>query len=466
MALSSALNAALSGLSVTARRAEVVSSNLANAATPGYARRELLVQSGAYAPGVQVVGVQRYENPTLTLDRRSADAEAGAANFLSEQLLRIERAFGTPGDSGSLTASIDMLDSALIRAAAAPDQIANLAAVATAAQGVAQRFAQASSTIQEARAEADTRIAIEVGILNRNLSRIADLDQQLVSARASGRDAAAIADQRQVLVDQVARIIPLQEVPRSDGRSALIALSGAPLLDGRPSTFGFTPATTISAGSTAPLSGLSLNGQPLSTAATSLIRGGSLHVSFTLRDTITPELQSGLDALALNLTDRFASADTTLGAGMPGLLTDAGGPVDPVATVGLSARLRLNILADPESGGDLRLVRDGLGSAQPGPVGDGRQLRALQSALSAPIPRSLAGEAAELLDNLVSRRVTAEGDSARTAARASLMAEAEAAAGISTDQELQDLLQIEKAYAANARVMQVVDNLLQTLLEI
>lgn len=466
MALSSALNAAQSGLSVTARRAEVVSSNIANAATQGYARREVSVQPHAYAPGVQILGIERHGNPAVTLDRRSAGAQSGAANFLSEQLLRIERAFGTPGEGGSLTDAINTLDSALIRAAAAPDVTANLAAVATAAKGLTRQFAQASATIQEARAGADARIGAEVNQLNTNLSRIADIDRQIVSLRGVGRDTSALADQRQTLVDQVAQIIPLREVMRGDGRPALIATSGAVLLDGRPATFGFSPTATISAASTAPLSNLTLNGQPLSTGVGSLIAGGTLQASFALRDAISPELQAGLDALAVNLADRLAAADTTLAFTAPGLITDAGSAVDPAATNGLSARLRLNGVADPEGGGDLRFLRDGLGATLPGPVGDGRQLRALQSALSEPTPRSLAGQAADLLDALSSRRVTAESDATRATARAAIMAEAEAATGVNTDQELQDLLQIEKAYAANARVMQVVDGLLQILLEV
>jgi len=466
MALSSALNAAQSGLSVTARRAEVVSSNIANAATPGYARRVVSVQPNVYAPGVQMQGVLRQDSLSFTMDRRRAGAASEAANFLSDQLLRIERAFGIPGEGASLTDTIGALDSAFIRAAAAPDVPANLAAVATAAKDLARQFAQTSAAIQQSRAAADARIGAEVELLNRNLARVADIDRQIVSAQATGQDVSALADQRQVLVDQLAQIIPLQEVGRSDGRPALIALSGAALLDGRPATFGYSASPTISVASTTPLSGLTLNDQTLATGATSLIAGGSLHAAFTLRDTITPNLQAGLDALAADLTSRLTNADFSIATGTIGLLTDAGRPVDPAATEGLSARLQLNALADQDRGGDLRFLRDGFGTSVPGPVGEGRLLRALQSALSAPLPRSSAGQAAELLDSLSSRRVAAETDATRAAARASILAEAEAANGVNTDQELQDLLQIEKAYAANARVMQVVDGLLQTLLEV
>lgn len=41
-----------------------------------------------------------------------------------------------------------------------------------------------------------------------------------------------------------------------------------------------------------------------------------------------------------------------------------------------------------------------------------------------------------------------------------------AADGVNTDQELQKLIELEKSYAANARVVQVVDDMLSELLRI
>ena len=466
MAISSALNAALSGLTVTARRAEIVSSNIANAATPGYGRREVAVQPDARAPGVQMLEIRRQSDLILTTDRRSAGASAGAADYLAEQLLRLERAYGTPGDGAGLGDAVAALDRALITAAATPESTAALSAVATTAKDLTRRFADVSDMITRVRAEADRGIAADVASLNTNLSRIAGLDSQIVAERAAGRDISSLMDQRQQLIDRVADVIPLREVPRPDGRPALVALNGAVLLDGRPAKFGFTPAVAISASDTAPLSGLTLNGQAVGTGPTGLMAGGSLTARFGMRDEIAPDLQSGLDALAVELATRLSAADPTLGPSAPGLLTDAGRPIDVGLTAGLSARLQLNIVADPDAGGDLRYLRDGLGAPSPGPVGESRQLRAYQAALADPAPVSIAGMAGALLDTVSTRRTLAEDEASRTAARATTLSEAEAAKGVNTDTELQDLLQIEKAYAANARVMQVADGLLQTLLEI
>ena len=63
-------------------------------------------------------------------------------------------------------------------------------------------------------------------------------------------------------------------------------------------------------------------------------------------------------------------------------------------------------------------------------------------------------------------RVRADGEQSFTSARHTALKELELSKGVDTDAELQDLMQIEQHYAANARVMSTVDDLMQTLLSI
>jgi len=46
------------------------------------------------------------------------------------------------------------------------------------------------------------------------------------------------------------------------------------------------------------------------------------------------------------------------------------------------------------------------------------------------------------------------------------LTEAEAAGGVDSDYEMQMLLRVEQAYAANARVIQAVETMMQRLMEI
>lgn len=466
MGLASAFNTAAAGLTVTSRRAEVASSNIANAGSAGYARREIVVGSNAAGSGPKVVDVSRQTNAWLTADRRTAGAKAEASDFTATGLLRLEQAFGTLGEGYSLTDLMDSFDAALIEAAASPESDATLLSVLTSAQALAEKFGDISETIRQTRAEADAEIGRAVDSLNDSLVKIDEFDRMILSARGAGRETASLEDQRQALVDEVATIIPLQEVARPDGTKALIALNGAVLLDGRPAEFSFDPAGYVSASPDQALSGLQLNGKTISTGAGSLIAGGTLGAAFIMRDETTVELQGTLDGLAQSLISRLEAADTTRTGGEAGLFTDAGAALDASSVDGLAARIRVNTLADPDQGGSLRLIREGFGAATVAAEGDSALLQSLHEALSAENPLSLSGEAADLMASLSTRRTTAESDLSLHSARASVLAEAEAEIGVDTDQEMQDLLLIEQSYAANAKVLQVIDGLLATLLEI
>ena len=163
MGLSTTLNAALTGLTASSRAAEVVSSNIANATTEGYATRELVVTSRATGLGVQIIGIQRLADPALIAELRTAGAESGAADMRADFQTRIENAIGMPEAVGSLTSLVAAFDAALVSAASSPESDAYLATVADSAKAVVSAINAAATDVQAARVEADADIAAQVG---------------------------------------------------------------------------------------------------------------------------------------------------------------------------------------------------------------------------------------------------------------------------------------------------------------
>lgn len=462
MSLTSAIQAAVSGLGVSARRAEIVASNVANATTEGYAKRSLTVATAAQSPGVRAVGIERRIDAALIAESRLAKAEFARTDLLSRQFLRLESAFGSPGSSDGVTAAIDRLDAALIAAAGSPHVESRLAEVADATSALALRFKRASEAIQAVRSDGDRAIAADVATLNTQLSRVADLDRRIVVMEALGRDTSPYRDQRQQSIDAISRIVPIREVALPDGRTRLVSPAGGVLLDGRAAEFGFTPTGLITVAGPAP-STITLNGRPVPMLDGGPLGGGSLAAAFLLRDEVAPALQADLDALAADIAGRLAAADPTIGPGAPGVLTDHGSSVDPSRILGLSSRLELNASIDFDEGGDLWRIRSGLAAAHPSPSGEARLLIALQSAL-ARVPDAPSARAAALADGVSHKRVTAEGDSVAARSRADAIESQVASGSVNTDAEMQDLLQLERSYAANARVLQTVDEMLTYLL--
>ena len=482
MGLSTSLANALTGLTAASRRAEVVSSNVSNALTPGYARREVNLSSqslGGNGAGVRIDGVTRSVNQSILNDRRLADAGAGNAGSRASFLTMIEKSIGQPGTAGALTDQIAALDAALVQAASRPDSQARLQSVLTTASDLAGTLCGLTDTLQQARMDADDKITTLVDDLNRTLVQIDELNSSILAQRSSGRDATALMDQRQTLVDRIAKIVPLREVARDHDQIALYTTGGAILLEGNPVTIGFSPVGVITADMTlasGALFGLTINGLQVSPGDGGVLGGGTLGAQFAIRDDLAPQVQTQIDALARDLIGRFENpvVDPTLAVGQPGLFTDAGAVFDPLTEAGLAGRLEINALADPSRGGGLWRLRDGLGATTSGDVGDAILLVSLRDALSSSrVPasgsfigagRSSGGLAADVLSQVAGSRQSADARQSYAAARQTALTELQLQDGVDTDAELQTLLQVEQAFSANARVVQTIDDLIQQLI--
>lgn len=483
MSITHALSNALSGLTAAGRGAQVVSSNVANALTPGYGRRVLAVSSQSIAglgAGVQVDGVLRQVSTALLGDRWLSDAALGAAGQEARFYAGLEAAIGAPDSAGALSARYANFEAALVAASSDPGSEARLAAVLDTAGALAGKIGAISDGIQALRLQADAAIDDQVTVLNDRLNKVAVLNRDISQALGAGQDATALMDQRQAMIDEIAGIVPLRAMPREGGALALYTTSGATLLDGTAATFGFSPAAVIQPGMTlenGALSGLTLNGQPVETAgAQAPVAGGSLAALFDQRDRLGPQAQADIDALAADLVTRFQEVglDPSLADGAPGLFTDAGAALTADATPGLSARLTLNPAVDPDQGGALWRLRSGLGTAAPGPAGDSTLLDGFITALATPLDPGIgrlsgraqgaAGLAAEILSLAGAARQGAETELGFALSRNDSLRAAELAEGVDTDQEMQTLLLYEQAYSANARVIETVDEMMQTLL--
>ncbi|WP_322893053.1 MULTISPECIES: flagellar hook-associated protein FlgK [unclassified Yoonia] len=482
MSISAALNNAVSGLTASSRLAEVVSSNLSNALTEGYGRRSVelsAMQVGAKGGGVQVDGVTRFADPGLLADRRLADATLTGQQRSAQSLVRLETAFGgVNGDTG-LAARFAAFERALISASGDPASQTRLTTAVSRLSDVAGTLQAATRNTQSLRQDADAAIASDVAKLNAGLQQVADLNKDILRVRSAGSDSSALVDARQRIIDDIATIVPLREVPRDNGSVALMTTTGATLLDGRAARFGFTGTPTITADMTlasGALSGLTLDDRPVDPAnGIGRLDGGSLGAGFAMRDKTLVEVQSGLDVIAADLIARFQDPahDPTLAQGAPGVLTDQGGPLDLTDLTGLAGRIAINTAIDSKKGGDPAALRDGLNAAATGLTGDSAQLNRWIDALAqhrsdAPgsSSRSSAGRIADFTAQLGTRRLAAqEAVSFATAKRDSLK-QSELANGIDTDVELQMLLRVEQAYGANAKVIETVNLLMQRLLEI
>lgn len=480
MSLSQSLTNAVGGLNAASRLAEVVSSNVSNALTEGYGRRQLDLNAasiGGQAAGVQIGQVTRLVDKGLIGDRRLADAAAAGAGAGVDLHGKLESIVGAPGQADALASRVTALEQSLVGAATDPASPVRLDGVQTRAQDLAGALNTASDQVQALRARADADIAAQIETLNAALGQVERLNGDIASSRTTGADPSGLMDQRQKAVDQVAGIVPIRELERPGGRIALMTPAGEMLVDGPAKRFDFTPTPVITADMThggGGLDGISVDGTPIAPDGLGKLDGGSLGAAVTARDDTLVAAQQRLDNVAADLIDRMqdVSVDPTIGPTDAGLFTDAGQPLDPLDLTGLAGRVAVNAAVDPARGGETWRLRDGLNATAPGAVGDGTLLQAASTALSASRPmgsapaRSLSGHVADIQSGIGQARLDADQDLGFANARQAALSEAEAATGVDTDAEMQTLLRVEKAYAANARLVQTVDAMIDRLMEL
>lgn len=490
MSISATFANALSGLTATRRLADTTSNNLANALTEGYGRQSVDLSSavlGGRGVGVSVTGVNRASAPDLTAARRQADGDAATLGPQAEATTRLGRSFGEAGDEDGLFVRIEELESTLRALADTPESEPRQLDAVEAARDLASRFNKLSDEAATVRQNADATINAQVQTVNRNLAQIDELNAKIVRLGSGGRDVATLIDERERLIDEVSALIPARTHLQSDGSIHLTTQQGIYLLAETPSELQFTRSPIITApmaydpAGTGALSGLTLRGIDITPDSThpQRLTGGAIAGNFVVRDDIGVEFNAQIDQLAADLIARFEdpTVDPTLGAADPGLFTDNGAQLDLTTVEGLAGRISLNPLADPAAGGDPARLRDGLLSAGPGPTGSDTIARNLLDALTAGRPAaaipgvdgnlSAAGMASGIGEAIGIRRTNAETalSSLSTAREALALSEAREI-GVDTDAELQDLIEIEQAFAANIQVIQTASRMLEEILEI
>lgn len=489
MSISSAFNSATSGLKATSKLASTISSNVSNALTAGYAKRTTALSSviaGGTGAGVRIGATTRTESAYLTGERRQAEAAQAATQARSDAYDRLMTKMGEAGVSGSLSANGTALETALMAAVASPQSTTLQTAAVDAARNLVASLNGIATEASSVRTEADTEIGRQVSKVNETLHRIDALNDKIVNLTLQGVDTLSLQDERGQLIDSISTIIPLKTVNRDGGAVSIYSQNGAMLLDSSVWELKFTQApTTVTSDMTlagGQLSGLSQDqgGHGGATAVatgagTGPLDGGSLGALFQVRDTIVPDYTGEVDRFANDLIERFRDL-------MPASALDAGGNglfVDPAAggVNGLSGRIGVNAAVDPDQGGAVWRLRDGLSATVQGTTGNGTILQAMTDAMAEKRdPTGFASQTAKNDSSTMASEISAffSGKSARSdddlaflTARTSTLSEQETNyTGVDSDSELQYLEVVQQAYAANAKVLTTIDSLLQTLLEI
>ena len=238
MSLASILGSASSGLLASQTQLRVISDNIANVNTPGYARKVVDQQSvslSAAGGGVSVARIERTVDQFLQQASYSASAQQSSGQTVADMLDRAQALFGDPTTSNGFFNQLDQVFSDLSTASQDPASSVSRNQALTSISNFFDQASSISSQLQSLSGEADSRISDTVTQVNSLLGQIDQLNVTLVRDTASGADITGAQNAQSQLIDQLSGLLDIAVNRRSDGGvdlqsndgSLLVSRSGA-----------------------------------------------------------------------------------------------------------------------------------------------------------------------------------------------------------------------------------------------
>ncbi|HDL16763.1 MAG TPA: flagellar hook-associated protein FlgK, partial [Rhizobiales bacterium] len=333
MGLSSILNIATSGLSLTQSSLAVVARNVANADTPGYTSKRLTqenILSGGVGIGVRGLALSRTVDVFIQSQLRIETAAFGDVAVRNDFLSRIDQLFGVPGGPNGLDTNINQFIQSLQELTASPDGFTSRQAVIGDAQVLAQHIRQLSQDVQTMRQLAENSLAGAVDEVNEALRQLATINQTLGTQTTGPVPPADLLDERDKFIDQIAKHLDIRISEASSGAVSIFTRSGNALLEGLPVQLRFDQQGNIG-----PLSLYSdvpadrgvgtitleaANGFSIDLIRNGILDSGRIGGLIKMRDETLVEVQAQLDELAHALATSLSSktvSSTAAPAGPP-----------------------------------------------------------------------------------------------------------------------------------------------------
>ncbi|MBW9063697.1 flagellar hook-associated protein FlgK [Rhizobium herbae] len=470
MSLASAINTAQTIFTNTGQQTAVVSKNIANSSNGDYVRR--LAMMGVDSGGQYYVNIQRAQDDALFKQTISSISQSSAQSRLLEGLQTIQTVFGGDEYPSSPSSYLATFRSSLQTYAASPGNITIASSTVADAKDLANSISTGATAVQEVRADADSEILEQVGTLNELLSKFETINNQIVGALATGADASDALDQRDKLLKSMAEIIGISTVTRSNMDTVIYSADGTVLFETIPRKVTFTPTSNYDA---------TVTGNPILVDGIAIKAGsggntsaeGTLASLLQLRDDLAPKIQSQLDEMARGLVTMFQEN------GAPGLFVWSGITVPAAGTI--TAGIASSLAVNPTAEADPTTLRDGIvnGGASSNPTGSSGYTELLDSyivAMDTPMSFDTAadlGGTATIMTYASSsigwleqlRKSATTADENKSVMLAQTQQALSNATGVSLDEELALMLDLEQSYKASAKLLSTVDEMLTTLLD-
>jgi flagellar hook-associated protein 1 FlgK len=464
--LMSTLQATAKAIHVLDRAIGVTQNNVNNAQTPGYVRQRLDMASVTFDAergqpgGVSVAGINNNRQDYTEQSVRGAASDEGFGKA-QQTLLRLLESVFPPDATKGVSGALGGLWDAFSAWSAAPNSTVARQQVLSAATSVAGAFQSTAKQVKDLRQYADQQVGTSVRRINQLAATIAGLNNQIANG---GMNPGLDANLHSAL-EELAGEVNISVLNKPDGSVTVLVGGQHPLVDGNVVSALQSVVTPQGAQSPPSLRIQATSGEDVTALTAGGKLGGLLNFRLgTLADVEGDGGQPGsLNTMAASIADRinqilsggFTRMDPSPVAGQPLFQYSAAG----TAAASLSVVPGL-------TGADLAAIA---GGAQPDANGVARQLAALSTSTN-PADQISGQTYADFyagLSSSLGSLTAAAAEQTQFAEDAMLMARnlRQELAGVSLDEEAAMLLEYQRSYQANAKVVQVVADLTATLID-
>jgi flagellar hook-associated protein 1 FlgK len=350
--MAAALSTAMAGLRANQASMAIISSNVANAQTPGYVVRSSnqVEISGDSSVGVRVTGVNRDLDTYLQTQLRTETSGASYAKQMATVLGQLQTLYGTPGGDGTLESALSNFTTALQSLSGSSGNSAAQSAVVSAAKSLASTLNSTTASIQALRSNAEQSLSNSASAVNNALSQIANINQRLLGMNAQDVSASTLMDQRDNAIDQLSQYMDVRVVTDTNNQATVYTGNGMPLVSaGVASQLAFdnhgqlNASTQWNSDPTKSAAGSMVlklpNGASIDLTSGNAIVSGKIAADLKLRDQTLVQAQTQIDqfaaTLATSLSDTTTSGTPTTSGTLTGFNLDLSG-VQPGNTFNLT----------------------------------------------------------------------------------------------------------------------------------
>lgn len=490
------LYASVSGLLAAQRAVDVASHNIANAESEGFSRQRTATSTsvplgvaavGNLGTGIKLDGVMRVRDELLDRQLRQEAATLGEMETRAASLGQIEELLGEPGE-GSLSSRFAVYYESWNKVSTNPENTGFRLALREAAVNLAQTFNRLSRDIETYRSELDARANEMVADINTKTEQIGELNRQIIATLVQGQNPNDLQDQRDLIIEQLSRMIKVQVVPVASSGAVNLYVGGQPIVADR-NSYPLSPTLVESTTDIARIT-FENNGEKAD------IQGGALKALLDLRNvTLSGQAPTaagqakGLLRELDELADTLLRDTNTLHESGFGLDGSSGTPFfvrvsafESFPGESAASNITLNpALLDSfdQIAGEFRYGYLSIATASQEPSApssgqsDNEQARLIAGrrfakVLGAPIANKTFEEhwQAAVLSVSFSTQSATRAAKTQETLLAAVKERRDMVSSVSTDEEMANVIRYQKAYAASARMISTIDEMLDILLSI